>query len=206
MEADRPGGRPVTTSLIVAAAENEVIGAAGALPWHLPEDLRRFRRLTAGHAVVLGRVTHESIVARLGRALPGRTSVVVSSRGTPGGDAGGMAEPGAGDGEVAWAGSVAAAMAAARAAEARAAEARAAEARGGREGPAGEVFVLGGASVYEQALPEVDRVYLTRVHREVTGDTSMPDGWLDGFELVGRDHRPDAYGGFSWLEYERRPG
>ena len=184
MAAHRPGGRPVTTSLIVAAAENEVIGAAGALPWHLPEDLRRFRRLTTGHAVVLGRVTHESIVARLGRALPGRTSVVVSSRGMPGGD-----------GEVAWAGSVAAAMAAARAAEAR-----------GRGASGGEVFVLGGASVYEQALPEVDRVYLTRVHREVTGDTSMPDGWLDGFELVGRDHRPDADGGFSWLEYERRPG
>ena len=193
---DRPGGRPVTTSLIVAAAENEVIGAAGALPWHLPEDLRRFRRLTTGHAVVLGRVTHESIVARLGRALPGRTSVVVSSRGKPGGGGAVMAGHGAGDGEVAWAGSIAAAMAAARAAEAR----------GGPAGSGGEVFVLGGASVYEQALPEVDRVYLTRVHREVTGDTCMPGGWLDGFELVGRDHRPDADGGFSWLEYERRPG
>jgi dihydrofolate reductase len=195
--ADGPGGRPVTTSLIVAAAENEVIGAAGVLPWHLPEDLRRFRQLTTGHAVVLGRVTHESIVARLGRALPGRTSVVVSSRGMPGRDGAAMAGRGAGDGEVAWAGSMAAAMAAARAAEARG---------GGRAASGGEVFVLGGASVYEQALPEVDRVYLTRVHREATGDTSMPDGWLDGFVLVGRDHRPDADGGFSWLEYERRPG
>jgi dihydrofolate reductase len=216
--ADR---RPVTTSLIVAAAENEVIGAGGTLPWHLPEDLRRFRRLTAGHAVVLGRVTHESIVARLGRALPGRTSVVVSSRGMPGGGlagggaglAGGAGRVGgvggAGDGEVAWAGSVAAAMAEARAAEARAAAARAAEARGGlgaSAGSAGEVFVLGGASVYEQALPEVDRVYLTRVHREVAGDTSLPAGWLDGFTLVGREHRDDADGGFSFLEYERRPG
>ena len=178
--------RSVTTSLIVAAAENDVIGAAGALPWHLPEDLRRFRRLTTGHAVVLGRVTHESIVARLGRALPGRTSVVVSSRGAGGPRAGG---------EVAWAGSVAAALAAAREAEAR----------GGMPDPGGEVFVLGGASVYEQALPEVDRVYLTRVHREVAGDTSMPPGWLDGFTLVGRDERPGAGGGFSFLEYRRRP-
>src|ERR1700689_3564433 len=84
--------------------------------------------------------------------------------------------------------------------------ARAAEARGGRGALAGEVFVLGGASVYEQALPEVDRVYLTRVHREVAGDTSLPAGWLDGFTLVGREHRPDADGGFSFLEYERRPG
>jgi dihydrofolate reductase len=203
----------VRTSLIVAAAANDVIGAGGALPWHLPEDLRRFRRLTAGHAVVIGRVTHESIVARLGRALPGRTSVVVSSRGVPGVSAvpgaggvpgvGGVpgaglmetAEAVAGGGEVAWAGSVAGAMAAARAAEAR----------GGRAAADGEVFVLGGASVYEQALPEVDRVYLTRVHREVAGDTSMPAGWLDGFTLVGRDERPGADGGFSFLEYERRP-
>jgi dihydrofolate reductase len=194
--------QPVTTSLIVAAAANDVIGAGGALPWHLPEDMRRFRRLTAGHAVVLGRVTHESIVARLGRALPGRTSVVVSSRGVsvPGGAADGTAE-------VAWAGSVDEAMAAARAAEAGSA-ARAAEedARGGLRASGGEVFVLGGASVYAQALPEVDRVYLTRVHREVAGDTSMPAGWLDGFTLVRRDERPGADGGFSFLEYARRPG
>jgi dihydrofolate reductase len=175
----------VITSLIVAAAENDVIGADGALPWHLPEDLKRFRRLTAGHAVVLGRLTHESIVARLGRPLPGRTSVVVSSR-EPGQ---GRSGAGGGTAEVAWAGSVADGMTAARAAE-----------------TAGEVFVLGGASVYDQALPEVDRVYLTRVHREVAGDTSMPAGWLDGFELVGRDERRGADGGFSFLEYERRPG
>jgi dihydrofolate reductase len=198
--------RPVTTSLIVAAAANDVIGAGGALPWHLPEDLRRFRRLTAGHAVVLGRVTHESIVARLGRALPGRTSVVVSSRGLSlAGVAAGVAADGTA--EVAWAGSVDEAMAAARAAEAGgAARAAEAEARGSLRSAGGEVFVLGGASVYAQALPEVDRVYLTRVHREVAGDTSMPAGWLDGFTLVGRDERAGADGGFSFLEYERRPG
>jgi dihydrofolate reductase len=164
----------VITSLIVAASANDVIGSGGALPWHLPEDLRRFRRLTAGHAVVLGRVTHESIVARLGRPLPGRTSVVVSSRG-----------PGPAHPEVVWAGSLDEALAAAA----------------GR-GP--EVFVLGGASVYEQALPRVNRVYLTRVHREVAGDTSMPPGWLAGFTLVARDDRPGH--GYSFLEYERRAG
>jgi dihydrofolate reductase len=208
MAAHRPGGRPVTTSLIVAAAANDVIGAGGALPWHLPEDLRRFRRLTAGHAVVLGRVTHESIVARLGRALPGRTSVVVSSRGAalPGGVSvlGGASD---GTAEVSWAGSVEEAMAAAREAEAgAAARAAEAEARGDLGASGGEVFVLGGASVYAQALPEVDRVYLTRVHREVAGDTSMPAGWLDGFTVVRHDDRPGPDGGFSFLEYERRPG
>ena len=71
---------PVITSLIVAAARNDVIGADGTLPWYLPEDLRRFKRLTVGHPVVVGRVTHESILTRLGRPLPERTSIVVSSR------------------------------------------------------------------------------------------------------------------------------
>jgi dihydrofolate reductase len=177
----------VITSMSVAASANEVIGAAGGLPWHLPEDLRRFRTLTAGHAVVLGRLTHESIVARLGRPLPGRTSVVVSSR-----------PPGA-DPAVIWVTSVARAMAAAQAAEA-----------GGPHGGSGtaEVFVAGGVSVYAQALPLVGRVYLTRLHREVAGDTRMPDGWLDGFALVSREDRAGdgPGGGYSFLVYERPAG
>ena len=61
-------------SLIVAMAKNRVIGASGAIPWHLPEDLRRFKRLTMGHHLVMGRRTFESI----GRLLPGRTSVIVT--------------------------------------------------------------------------------------------------------------------------------
>lgn len=64
-------------ALIAAVARNGVIGRAGALPWHLPEDLRRFRALTMGHAVIMGRRTWES----LGRALPGRQNIVVSRRG-----------------------------------------------------------------------------------------------------------------------------
>lgn len=61
-------------SLIVAIAENRVIGKDGALPWHLSADLRRFKRITMGHPLVMGRVTFESI----GRPLPGRTSLVIS--------------------------------------------------------------------------------------------------------------------------------
>ena len=64
--------------LLVAAAENDVIGRRGELPWHLPADLRRFAALTKGATVVLGRRTHESILARLGHPLPGRRSIVVS--------------------------------------------------------------------------------------------------------------------------------
>lgn len=61
-------------SLVVAVARNGVIGREGQLPWRLPADLRYFRRLTLGHPVVMGRITHESI----GRALPGRRNVVVT--------------------------------------------------------------------------------------------------------------------------------
>jgi dihydrofolate reductase len=70
-------------SMIVAAAENDVIGRDGALPWRIRADSRRFRALTTGHVVLLGRLTHDSIVAALGRPLPGRTSVVITRTGAP---------------------------------------------------------------------------------------------------------------------------
>lgn len=63
---------------VVAKSENGVIGANGDLPWHLPADLKHFRDLTLGRTVVMGRKTFESIVARLGAPLPGRTNVVVT--------------------------------------------------------------------------------------------------------------------------------
>jgi dihydrofolate reductase len=62
-------------SIIVAASTNNVIGMDGGLPWRLPEDLRRFRQLTIGKPIVMGRVTHESI----GRKLPDRTNIVLTS-------------------------------------------------------------------------------------------------------------------------------
>mgnify|MGYP001603425573 FL=1 len=61
-------------SIIVAMTPDRLIGAAGRLPWYLPEDLKRFRRLTMGHAIIMGRKTFSSI----GRALPGRRNLVVS--------------------------------------------------------------------------------------------------------------------------------
>jgi dihydrofolate reductase len=61
-------------SIVVAAAENGVIGAGNALPWHLPDDLKRFKALTMGKPILMGRKTHESI----GRPLPGRTNIVIS--------------------------------------------------------------------------------------------------------------------------------
>src|SRR3954464_10281980 len=69
--------RPIV-SLLAAVARNGVIGRDNALPWHLPEDLKRFKALTLGHPVIMGRKTFDSIVATLGKPLPGRTSIVIS--------------------------------------------------------------------------------------------------------------------------------
>jgi dihydrofolate reductase len=169
----------VRTSLIVAVAENGVIGRSGSLPWYLPADLRRFRGLTTGHVVVVGRRTHESIVDRLGHPLPGRISVVVTRAGR------------AADGPVLPQPSVPAALSVARAIEDFA----------GRD----EVFVIGGAGVYAAALSEVDRVYLTRLHAEIPGDVVMPPGWLDGFSLAETtDPAADAEFPYSFQRYERR--
>jgi dihydrofolate reductase len=163
----------VRTSLIVGAAEGNVIGRDGDLPWYLPEDLKRFKSLTAGHVVVVGRKTHESIVARLGKPLPGRISVVVSRDERAGADT------------VIFERSIDAALSVARGIE--------------RFAGGDEVFVIGGAQIYIEALPEVDRVYLTRVHMSVEGDTALPEGWLKGFTLVSEEHA----GTHSYLTYQR---
>jgi dihydrofolate reductase len=153
-------------SLLVAAAENDVIGDAGRIPWRLPADMRRFAALTAGHAVVMGRVTYDSIVAKLGRPLPGRHSVVISQR------------PGLPTNSVTW---VSSPSAAAEVAESLRLDLE-----------RSEWFVIGGASVYQQMLTYVDTVHLTRVHEHVPGDTAMPPGWLDGFSLVTAERVTDA--------------
>jgi dihydrofolate reductase len=167
-------------SLVVAASVNEIIGADGALPWYLPGDLRRFRELTTGHVVVMGRLTYQSILDRLGHPLTGRISVVVSRT---------LGETGYPEVRVARSLPEALALAEALAAEAG----------------DSEFFVIGGESVYRDALPLADRVYLTRVHGEVTGDRAMPDGWLAGFELAGRDDEAGAQGPlpYSFLDYRR---
>ncbi|MFI7585502.1 dihydrofolate reductase [Spongisporangium articulatum] len=169
----------MSVRLLVAAAENDVIGLDGDLPWHLSADLKRFAALTRGHVVVMGRLTHESIVARLGKPLPGRHAVVVTSRALePHPDV----EP----------------VATVEAALERAAKATAA--RG-----LDDWFVIGGAQLYTALLPVVDVVDLTRVHAEVAGDAALPPGWLDPFERVSAERHSDASGlEFSFERWVRR--
>ncbi len=167
-------------ALIVAAAENDAIGLAGDLPWHLPEDLKRFKAATLEHVVIVGSTTQRSIEARLGKPLPNRRTVVLSH--------GGYTSE---SNLVTVVRDPADALTAAR---------KISSALG-----TSVAFLAGGASVYEQLLEAVDHVLLTRVHAEVAGDTFMPEGWLDGFELTDRESR-DGQGetpAHSFLEYRR---
>jgi len=150
-------------SLIVAVSRDSVIGKDGAMPWHLPADLRRFKRITLGKPVVMGRRTHESI----GGPLSGRTNIVLTR------DRRFRAEG------CIVAHSLDQALAAARAVT---------EVDQGAA-PA-EVMIIGGAAVYTAFLPRADRIYLTRVDAEVAGDTRFPD--LDPGEWMetDREQRP----------------
>ena len=68
--------------IIAAVAEkNRVIGNGNDLPWHIPEDMRRFKAMTTGHPLVMGRRTFESIIHQYGRVLPNRRNIVITSRG-----------------------------------------------------------------------------------------------------------------------------
>ncbi len=131
--------------MIVAAAENGVIGRNNALPWHLPEDLRYFKRVTMGKPIVMGRKTFESI----GRPLPGRTNIVVTR--SPDWRAEGVRVVHS----LEQALELAADIALIDGAE--------------------EVMVVGGADIYRTAIPRASRLYLTQVHATVEGDAFLPE-------------------------------
>lgn len=142
-------------SLIVAMADNRVIGRDNELPWRLPADLARFKKLTMGHHLLMGRKTFETV----GRALPGRTTVVIS-----------RGQPRLPDG-VLLAHSLEEAIDLARAA--------------GDD----EAFVAGGGEIYRLALPLADRIYLTRVQGGFGGDTDFPHYEASEWRLLWREDR-----------------
>jgi dihydrofolate reductase len=156
-------------SAIVAMASNRCIGRDNTLPWRLPEDLQRFKRLTLGHTLVMGRKTYESI----GRPLPGRTTLVVTRQ-----------EDWAAPQGVEVAHSLDEALQRAR---------------------GDEVFIAGGAQLYQQTWNRVRRLYLTRLEREYPGDTFFPEVDLSGWRLLEEDARPatPTTPPFVFLTYER---
>lgn len=133
-----------TVSIIVAVASNGVIGRDGGMPWRLSTDLKRFKSLTMGRPIIMGRRTFETI----GRALPGRTNIVMTREET-------FAAP-----NVVRAGDMREAL-------------RLARDQARRDG-VDEIFVIGGGEIYERALPYVDRLHVTHVEAMPDGDTTFP--------------------------------
>jgi dihydrofolate reductase len=158
----------VNVCLIAAVARNGVIGRDGGLPWRLPDDLARFKALTMGKPVVMGRRTQAS----LPRPLPGRTNIVVGRE---------VPAP------YLRAASVDEAIALA--------------------GDAPELWVIGGARIYEAFLPRATRLELTEVFADVEGDVYFPDWDREAFELVAaEDHAADERHAFAFrfASYRRR--
>lgn len=160
---DPSRSRRLRISLICAASRNGVIGKGNRLPWRLPADLKRFKRLTMGHTVIMGRKTFESI----GKPLPGRTNVVVTRQ----------KDFQARDCRVAHSLEEALHLCS----------------------PDQEVFVIGGGSIFQQALPLADRIYLTSIHHNFTGETHLFD--LDKTlwqETSRQDFKPDTENPFPY--------
>lgn len=151
-------------ALIVACAENNVIGRDNQLPWHLSEDLKYFKRTTLGKPIIMGRLTYESI----GRPLPGRTNIVVSRQ-----------EDWRAEG-VQSVNSLSAAI------ELGKAEAQ----KLGSD----EVMIIGGAQIYRESVDLCNRIYLTRVHATVEGDAHFPELKLSEWTEFSREAHPPLGG------------
>ncbi len=156
-------------SIIAAIAKHRVIGVNNTLPWRLSEDLKRFRALTMGHHIIMGRKTYES----LGRLLPGRITVIVSRQ------AGYRVE----DAKIAS--SLPEAISLCHDDE--------------------QVFIIGGAEIYREALPLADKMYLTEIDAEFIGDAWFPELDWDMWREVSREKHAEADGlSYAFANYERR--
>jgi dihydrofolate reductase len=164
---------------VVAIAENGVIGAGNAMPWRLKSDLARFKALTIGKPVIMGRKTFESLPRR---PLPGRTNIVIT-RDAAYRAAGAVVTTSAGDAD--------------------------AVARGDAlRRSVTEVAVIGGAEIFRQWLDRADRLEITEVHARPDGDTHFDIDKAEWDEVTRIRHPagPDDSADFSYVTYRRRRG
>ena len=176
----RGGGQAVIPplALIVAVAENGVIGKDNGLPWHISSDLKRFRALTMGKPLIMGRKTFQSV----GRALPGRETIIVTR------DAAFTPPPG-----VHCTRTIDAALdlAAARA-----------TALG-----VDEIMLAGDGEVFAALIDRVDRMYVTFVHISPQGDAFFPPiDWSQWQEVRREEHLPQKgdEAAFAFVDFVRR--
>lgn len=158
-------------SAVLAISKNGVIGDSNDLPWYLSADLVRFRKLTTGHTVMMGRKTWQAIYDRLGKPLPNRTSVVLTR-----------------DRDFKPEGAVVVHDLS---------EALDYD----------DLYVIGGAQVFQQALPYIQTLYLTEVDADIKGDTYLPEFDRSEWNEVSRESHPaDAKNDYpyTFLVFERK--
>jgi dihydrofolate reductase len=169
--------RPYELVLIAAVARNGVIGRDGGLPWHLSADMQHFREVTRESPVVMGRRTWESLPPRY-RPLPGRSNIVVTQR-------------------------TALAAEGAQVAPSLAAALRLAQLR---LGPSRRVFVIGGAQLYREAMPQADVLELTELRADVAGDAHFPFWDRAEFEETARaPQQAEGDIAFDFVTYRKKP-
>ncbi|MDE5418328.1 dihydrofolate reductase [Labilibaculum sp. DW002] len=158
-------------SIIVAASQNNVIGKDNQLIWRLSADLKRFKALTTGHHIIMGRKTFDSI----GKPLPNRTSIIITRQ----------------------ADYKAEGCIVVNSLE------EAIEKAADQE----EVFIIGGGTIYKEALSKADKLYYTKVHKDFEGDTFFPVVNFQEWESVSReDCMPDEKNeyAYSFIDYKRK--
>ncbi len=161
-------------SLIAAlGARTRAIGKDGALLWQIPEDLKRFKALTNGHPVVMGRKTWESLPEKF-RPLPGRTNIVVTRQAA-------YTAPGA------------------RIANTFADALRLAAASRGAK----EIFIIGGSELYGHGMRVADRLYLTLVNSDAPGDAFFPDYEPEFKTVIEHEAHPEHELPYEWVTLER---
>jgi len=157
-------------SIIVAMSQKDrIIGLEGDMPWKLSADLKRFKQITTGHTVVMGRKTWESIPAKY-RPLPNRKNIVLTR-------------------QEGYIDSVPEGVGVASSFEEAVATHKALS-QSAVAGEWGDLFVIGGESVFAEALPLADRLYLTVVDYEEDGDTFFPVDPTEHFEAVSTESLP----------------
>lgn len=164
---------PLTYTVVAAVAANGVIGRDGDLVWRDREDLQRLKALTMGHTLVMGRKNFDSI----GRALPGRRTVVVTRQTDWTADGVTVVHD--------------------TGPELEAALTRIASATGD-----GAVFIFGGGEIYAQLIDRAQYLELTEIENELPGDVIFPAMDPGDWWEISREHRE----GFSWVRYARREG
>ncbi|MDE2213138.1 MAG: dihydrofolate reductase [Patescibacteria group bacterium] len=160
-------------SMVAAIGKNRVLGKGGGLLWHIPEDLKRFKRLTLGHPIIMGRKTFESIAPYLKGPLPGRTNIVLTR------------DPTWGYEGVFTCKSLEEAL------------------KKAGEFTNEEIFIGGGGELYTQALPYADKLYLTIVKDEKEGDAFFPPYERYFTKKVFEEEHEWNGVKYTWIDFER---